>query len=78
MACQYFEDNRICRCSAVRGLLTPSLYERERFCRGDAPDRCPTFRLRVLRGEPLPEEVYYALWLPLSGDDPQFETSSVP
>jgi hypothetical protein len=67
MACRYFEEGRLCRCAAVRGLVVPSLHERERFCLGDEPDRCPTLRLRERRDEALPEEVYYALWLPMAG-----------
>ena len=72
MACRYFEEGTLCRCGAVRGLLVPSIHERERFCHGD-PSRCPTRYQRELRGEPLPEEVYYALWLPdpdiVTGDE---------
>jgi hypothetical protein len=64
MPCPHFQIGTLCRCTAVRGLLVPSLYERERFCRSDEPARCPTYRARSLREEALPEEVYYALWLP--------------
>ena len=78
MACTFYENNRICRCAAVRGQITPSLHERERYCRSDEPQRCPTYQIRRLRTEPLPEEAYYKLWLPLSGDDPAFELASVP
>jgi hypothetical protein len=70
MPCGHFEEGRLCRCTAVRGLLVPSLYERERYCLSDNPNRCPTFRARALRDDALPEEVYYALWLPWAeGDD---------
>jgi hypothetical protein len=72
MPCGFFEEGRLCRCAAVRGLLTPSVYEREKFCLTDDSSRCPTFRARALRDEALPEEVYYALWLPLEEErDPQ-------
>jgi len=64
MPCGHFEGGRLCRCTAVRGLLVPSLYERERYCLSEQPERCPTFRARALRDDALPEEVYYALWLP--------------
>lgn len=69
MACRHFEEGALCRCSAVRGLLVPSLYERERYCLSDEPHRCPTFRARAVREEALPEEVYYAIWLPWADGD---------
>lgn len=79
MACGYFEDDRICRCTAVGGLLTPSLYERERFCRSDGHARCRTYQIRARRKEALPQELYYALWLALAGDEPPLEgQASVP
>jgi hypothetical protein len=65
VACPYFVDGPLCRCSAVRGLLVPSLHERERFCTTESSGSCPTFRVRVTRDSALPEEVYYALWLPV-------------
>lgn len=68
MPCPYFEENRLCRCRAVRGLLVPSVYERERYCRTAEPRECPTWQARSRRHGPLPEEVYYALWLPLLPD----------
>lgn len=64
MACKFFVDDSLCRCAAVRGFLVPSLHERERYCASDTPERCPTFRAQAARGAALPEEVYYALWLP--------------
>lgn len=64
MPCTHFIDGALCRCAAVRGLLVPSLHERERFCRSDEPERCPTWRARSHRADAMPEEVYYALWLP--------------
>ena len=67
MACSYFLETQLCRCTAVRGLLVPSLHERERYCRSDEPERCPTWRARARRSAALPEEVYYALWLPVLG-----------
>lgn len=62
MTCRYFEDGALCRCRAVRGLLVPSLHERERYCLSD-PARCPTRRLRDLAGQSIDEESYYDLWL---------------
>ena len=53
----------MCRCAAVRGLLVPSRFERAQFCHSERPERCPTYRAFVRREGPLPEEVYYALWL---------------
>ena len=64
MACGHFVSGPLCRCEAVRGFLVPSLHERERFCLSDEPERCPTWRARAGRDAPLPEEVYWALWLP--------------
>lgn len=66
MACDQFVEGRLCRCSAVRGLLIPSIYERERFCRTEEGfSRCPTYRAFNARRAKLPQEVYYALWMPL-------------
>ncbi len=63
MACPHFEDGRLARCTAVSGQHIPTCHERERYCRSDENGSCPTYRLVQLRGAPLPEEVYYALWL---------------
>ena len=64
MACEHFEDGRLTRCQAVAGTLIPSHYERENYCRTDGNRACPTARLYALRGTPLTQEAYYALWLP--------------
>jgi hypothetical protein len=63
MACEFFDEGRLARCAAVSGLLIPSHYERERYCRTDGNCDCPTFKLRQLRGAPLPQAEYYALWV---------------
>jgi hypothetical protein len=63
MACQFFDDGRLARCAAVAGLLIPSHYERERYCRSDESAACPTYKLYQLRRAPVPQEAYYALWL---------------
>jgi hypothetical protein len=65
MACPYLVEERLCRCNAVRGLLIPSIFERDRFCRTEDFGECPTYRACESRGAKLPQEVYYALWLPL-------------
>ena len=80
MACGYLANEQgLCRCRAVRGLVTPSLHERERFCRSSEPARCPTFQLRTQRGETLPEEVYYSFWMPAFSDETKRESvASVP
>src|SRR5262249_7207321 len=62
MSCRHFMPGRLCRCTAVEGLMIPSLYERERFCTR-SPDRCPTYRSSQRRGGPISEEEYYTLWL---------------
>jgi len=60
-------EDRLCRCSGVQGLLIPSVYERERFCRPEGGhNSCPTFCAYHARGAKLPQEVYYALWLPIA------------
>ena len=66
MSCPHLVEGALCRCAAVRGFLVPSVHERERFCHGDGHPSCPTFRAYAARGGALPEEVYYALWLPWS------------
>ena len=69
MACPHFVENRLCRCMAVRGLLVPSIYERERFCRTDEPERCPTYQAYAAAESPLPQESYYQLWMPVVGPE---------
>lgn len=64
MACEFFDDGRLARCAAVKGLLIPSHHERERYCRTDGSAGCPTYKLYQLRGGPLPQDAYYALWVP--------------
>jgi hypothetical protein len=64
MACEHFEDDRLTRCRAVAGMLIPSHFEREQYCRTDGSRTCPTARLYALGGSPVPQEAYYALWLP--------------
>lgn len=77
MTCTYFEEGALCRCRAVRGLLVPSLHERERYCTSQ-PALCPTQRLRELSGHPLDEESYYALWLAGEGGPPATRTVEAP
>ena len=79
MACALFVEDRLCRCSGVQGLLIPSVYERERFCRPEGGHKsCPTFCAYTARGTKLPQEVYYALWLPIAegSDSPADEEPS--
>jgi hypothetical protein len=64
MACELFQGGSQARCLAVAGTLIPSIYERERYCRSEESPSCPTYRLYHLRGRPLPQEAYYALWMP--------------
>lgn len=63
MSCPYFIDGRLCRCTAVRGALIPSHHERERFCRTNQADRCPTYQTRQTLAAPLSEELYWSLWM---------------
>lgn len=69
MLCPHFVDRRPCECSAVEGVLIPSLHERERFCRTDHFRACPTFRARVIGGEVITQNAYYALWSPDGQED---------
>lgn len=64
MACECFDDGKLARCAAVKGLLIPSHHERERYCRTDGNCDCPTYKLYRMRGAPLSQDAYYALWLP--------------
>ena len=64
MACKFFDDGRLARCSAVDGLCIPSHHERERYCRTDGSAACPTYRLYEISRTPIPQDAYYAQWLP--------------
>ena len=65
MPCSFFVPEPACRCAAVAGAVIPSIYERERFCRSDEGCKhCPTFQAFEARGEKIPQEIYYQLWLP--------------
>jgi hypothetical protein len=64
MACEFFDEGKLARCTAVCGLLIPSHHERERYCRTDASASCPTYKLYQLHGRPVPQEQYYSLWVP--------------
>jgi hypothetical protein len=78
MACEFFDEGRLARCAAVNGLLIPSHYERERYCRTDGNCDCPTFKLYQLRGAPLPQEAYYALWVAPAPPEPESEPQDKP
>ncbi|MDB4964769.1 MAG: hypothetical protein JWN44_458 [Myxococcales bacterium] len=64
MACEFFDEGKLARCTAVCGLLIPSHHERENYCRTDGHVTCPTFKLYQLNQAPVPQEQYYALWVP--------------
>jgi hypothetical protein len=64
MACEFFDEGRLARCTAVCGLLIPSHHEREKYCRTDESAACPTYQLCKLAGHPIPQEQYYGLWVP--------------
>jgi hypothetical protein len=77
MACEHFEDGRRARCSAVAGTLIPSHHEREQYCRTADPSGCPTRRLfDRLRVGPLPQEAYYALWVPFAPAPPEVQRAA--
>jgi len=62
MPCPLFDDGRNARCHAVAGGVVPSLHERERYCRTDLPDQCPTL-IEYARAGQLTEERYYSIWI---------------
>jgi hypothetical protein len=64
MACPLFLGERSCRCGAVADEVTPTLHERERFCRGEEYQHCPTLRTMLRLRRPLREDEYLANWLP--------------
>ena len=64
MACKYFVDSKLCRCAAVRGILIPSIYERNRYCRTEAFKHCPTYQAFCANGSPVSQDVYYDIWMP--------------
>jgi hypothetical protein len=59
-------------------LLIPSHHERERYCRTDGNKACPTFKLYQLHGAPVPQESYYALWVPPAPSTPPAEVEPEP
>ena len=79
MPCRHYVEERFNRCTAVRGLLIPSIYERERFCRSDEGCKhCPTFQAFEARGEKIPQEIYYQLWLPTEEPRTELADKAVP
>jgi hypothetical protein len=64
MSCPLYEGERTCRCGAVADAVTPTLHERERFCRSTDYGHCPTLRTLLRLGRPLREDEYLANWLP--------------
>ena len=78
MACEFFDDGRLARCTAVHGLLIPTHHERERYCRSDASQACPTYRLRQKLGEAVPQSAYFALWIAPPPEPPENEPAPAP
>ena len=65
MPCPLFGSERIVTCNAVRAQVTPTLYERERYCLSeDDFVNCPTLRLMLRLHRRLDESEYVALWIP--------------
>ena len=65
MACRFFVGEPRCHCTAVTAYTIPTIYERERFCRGaDTFMRCPTYQAQSAWGRPLSADEYLCLWLP--------------
>ncbi|HXU71356.1 MAG TPA: hypothetical protein VN947_18615 [Polyangia bacterium] len=78
MACEFFDDGRLARCTAVQGLTIPSHHEREKYCRTDGNVSCPTFQLYQLRRGPVTQDAYYALWMPSPPTQRASEAPEVP
>lgn len=64
MACPLYTANPISRCDAVADEVTPTLYEREQYCRSERYPHCPTLRTMLRLGRPLREDEYLDNWLP--------------
>lgn len=52
------------RCQAIDAPVTPTLHQREQFCRAEIYGHCPTLRLMLRLGRPLQEEEYWSIWMP--------------
>ena len=68
MPCPLYVGDRMQRCGAVADEVTPTLHERELFCRSDEYGHCPTLRTMLRLQRPLSEEEYLANWLPPAHD----------
>jgi hypothetical protein len=68
MPCPLYRADPRCRCEAVAGDLTPTLHERERFCRTEDYVDCPTLRTMLRLRRRLGEAEYLANWLPPTPD----------
>lgn len=62
MGCPLFRCDRV-SCAAVDEEVTPTVYQRERFCRGDEYAHCPTLRAMLRLRRPLREDEYLEEWL---------------
>jgi hypothetical protein len=64
MSCPLYREERYARCRAVAEEVTPTLYERERFCRSEDFATCPTLRLMLRLHRRLRESEYYEIYVP--------------
>ena len=61
MACKYFAAGRLPRCAAVRGLIVPSAFEREKFCGSGSFGECLVYQAFQQNGGQIKEADFYAL-----------------
>jgi hypothetical protein len=52
-----------CRCAAVAAVVTPSIFERERYCGGEQAEECPVHAMFARRGAPISVDEYWRIWL---------------
>jgi hypothetical protein len=64
MTCPLYCDDRYARCRAVTEEVTPTIYERERFCRSDEFAQCPTLQLMLRLHRKLHENEYFDIYVP--------------
>lgn len=64
MSCPLYREDRYVRCRAVTEEVTPTLYEREHYCRAEDFSSCPTLRLMLRLHRRLRESEYYEIYVP--------------
>jgi hypothetical protein len=64
MSCPLYREERYPCCHAIAEQVTPTLYERERYCRADEFAQCPTLQLMLRLRRRLHENEYLDIYLP--------------